>query len=377
MANELVIHYLTGATLYALLHDATGQIWNGAAFAAPGSANWTDYDIAMSEVATATGIYRGTMPGAAAGVYGFVVRRQAGASPAVTDIVVGAGSIEWNGTAEVPLSEVATTAGSLAGDISSILNYMQAYVSGDDGFVIVSPASVFTALPAVAPGTAGGLPILGANETGMSFADQVKITADNGSEGALHVDNTNAGGIGVFVNGGGIGVYNQGGTYGVQNYGATAAVSPESELSAAALAAINAEVDTALVNGVTLADAAITAAKFDGATAYPLTAEDAGATAVGRVGTDTVNTLTTLSDQADNRVGYKLASDGLDAISIADPAGVATNFREMIVQLWRRFFKKQTMTAAQLKLYADNDSTVLVTQAVSDDGTTQTIGKAT
>ena len=47
------------------------------------------------------------------------------------------------------------------------------------------------------------------------------------------------------------------------------------------------------------------------------------------------------------------------------------------MQLWRRFFKKQTMTAAELKLYADNDSTVLVTQAVSDDGTTQTIGKAT
>ena len=75
MANELIISYPTGATLYAQLFDATGQIWNGSAFAAPGSAAWTDYDIAMSEVATATGIYRGTMPAAAAGVYGWVVRK--------------------------------------------------------------------------------------------------------------------------------------------------------------------------------------------------------------------------------------------------------------------------------------------------------------
>ena len=35
MANELVINYPTGATLYAMLFDATGQIWNGSAFAAP------------------------------------------------------------------------------------------------------------------------------------------------------------------------------------------------------------------------------------------------------------------------------------------------------------------------------------------------------
>jgi hypothetical protein len=100
MANELLINYPTGATLYALLFDATGQVWNGSAFAAPGSAAWTDYDIAMTEVATATGLYRGSMPAAAAGSYSFVVRKQAGASPAVSDIAVGSGEIRWTGTAE-------------------------------------------------------------------------------------------------------------------------------------------------------------------------------------------------------------------------------------------------------------------------------------
>ena len=110
MANELLINYPTGSTLYALLFDTTGQIWNGSAFAAPGSAAWTDYDIAMSEVATATGIYRGTMPGAVAGVYTFVVRKQAGGTPAVADITVGAAKIEWNGTAEVASADVPTVA---------------------------------------------------------------------------------------------------------------------------------------------------------------------------------------------------------------------------------------------------------------------------
>ncbi len=100
MANELVIHHPTGATLYALLFDATGQIYNGSTFGAPSSASWTDYDIAMSEAATATGIYRADMPAVAAGAYGWVVRKQAGGSPAVGDIAVGAGSIRWTGTAE-------------------------------------------------------------------------------------------------------------------------------------------------------------------------------------------------------------------------------------------------------------------------------------
>jgi hypothetical protein len=106
MGNELIINYPTGVNLYALLFDATGQIWNGSAFTAPGAANWTDYDIAMTEVATATGIYRASMPAAAAGVYSFVVRKQAGASPAVADIVVGSGTIQWDGTAEVDLAAI-------------------------------------------------------------------------------------------------------------------------------------------------------------------------------------------------------------------------------------------------------------------------------
>ena len=51
-------------------------------------------------------------------------------------------------------------------------------------------------------------------------------------------------------------------------------------------------------NGVVLANDAITAAKYDESTAYPLTAADAGATEVARTGAD-ADTLETLSDQSD------------------------------------------------------------------------------
>lgn len=128
MANELIINYPTGATLYALLFDSTGQIWNGSSFVAPGSASWIDYDIAMSEVATATGVYLGTMPAAAAGVYGWTVRKQAGGTPAVADITVGVSRIEWTGTAEIMPASTTNIE-----QINSVLGTVSANVTQIDG----------------------------------------------------------------------------------------------------------------------------------------------------------------------------------------------------------------------------------------------------
>ena len=53
------------------------------------------------------------------------------------------------------------------------------------------------------------------------------------------------------------------------------------------------------VTGVTLADDAITSAKFDESTAFPLKSADTGSTQVARVGADS-DTLETLSDQLDS-----------------------------------------------------------------------------
>ena len=55
------------------------------------------------------------------------------------------------------------------------------------------------------------------------------------------------------------------------------------------------------IPGVTLADNAITAAKFDESTAFPLTSVDTGATRVARTGAD-ADTLETISDQLDAAV---------------------------------------------------------------------------
>jgi len=79
---------------------------------------------------------------------------------------------------------------------------------------------------------------------------------------------------------------------------------------------------------------------------------------------------------AASKTGYGLASDGLDSISTTAPSGAASNFRQMVVQTWRRLFKKTTLTSTQLKTYADDGTTVVTTQAVTNTGGTETVGNA-
>jgi hypothetical protein len=79
---------------------------------------------------------------------------------------------------------------------------------------------------------------------------------------------------------------------------------------------------------------------------------------------------------AASKTGYALASTGLDSINTTAPSGVASNFREMIVQTWRRFFKKSALTSTTLTTYADDGTTPITTQTASDDGSVQTLGAA-
>lgn len=72
------------------------------------------------------------------------------------------------------------------------------------------------------------------------------------------------------------------------------------------------------------------------------------------------------------------AANLLDAIAVTDPGAPAsqTTLSKMMVALWRKAYKKSTLTATQLKVYADDGSTANATSTVSDDGTTQTVGAA-
>lgn len=72
-----------------------------------------------------------------------------------------------------------------------------------------------------------------------------------------------------------------------------------------------------------------------------------------------------------------LGSTGLDNIPTTLPTGVASDFREMVVATYRRFYGKSTLTNTELKTYAANGTDVLSTQAASDDSVTQTLGAAT
>lgn len=78
------------------------------------------------------------------------------------------------------------------------------------------------------------------------------------------------------------------------------------------------------------------------------------------------------------KVDAKLTSDGLDNLAVTAPSGVATTFREMVIQVWRRFFKKtvRNSTDGNIKTYADNGSTVVTTQTYTSASGVDTINEA-
>lgn len=99
MANELQLALgATGKTLYSVVRNPTGLVWDGSSLVAYNQANWSQYDIAMTEQA-GSGYYTGPFPAVAAGVYAVEVRERAGGSPAVGDPLVGGGQVEWDGSA--------------------------------------------------------------------------------------------------------------------------------------------------------------------------------------------------------------------------------------------------------------------------------------
>lgn len=101
MAGEIQLPLGTsGVNIYAVVRNASGQVWNtvGAAFENYNAANWTDYDIALTEQGV-SGYYVGNFPAAVAGVYAIEARQRAGGSPAVSDSIVGGANLDWSGTA--------------------------------------------------------------------------------------------------------------------------------------------------------------------------------------------------------------------------------------------------------------------------------------
>lgn len=115
MANEIQAVSATGITLYAVIRRASdGQFYNTVTpgFEAYNAANWVNYDFPMTEQG-ASGTYYATMPAVAAGVYQIDVRLRVGGAVAVTDPSVGAGELDWDGTAPTVVASRAQIADSV------------------------------------------------------------------------------------------------------------------------------------------------------------------------------------------------------------------------------------------------------------------------
>ena len=151
--------------------------------------------------------------------------------------------------------------------------------------------------------------------------------------------------------------------------------------TSSAVATLTAYVDTEIAAILAAVDTEIAAikAKTDNLPASPAAVGSAmtlsdGAISTAKIADGAITNAKVADDVAvvvADKTGFKLAADGLDSISTTAPTGVATNFREMLVQVWRLFFKRVTETAAERKTYADNGTTVMTTQTLSDNGTTQ------
>lgn len=98
-------------TLYARIMSAAGLWWNGTAFEAYSAANYSTYDLAMTEQG-ASGVYVADFPATilSTGTYEYFVHRQAGASPAEGDPVINTGKVDWTGS-----TSASSAAGAMTG----------------------------------------------------------------------------------------------------------------------------------------------------------------------------------------------------------------------------------------------------------------------
>lgn len=102
MAGIFELGSQSGLTAYAVIHDNTGNVWNGATFVVFNSVNWATYAMSFTEQA-GSGYYKGTFPTVTAGKYTIVAYRQYGGTPDITDAGPGPiamGAVFWAGTKE-------------------------------------------------------------------------------------------------------------------------------------------------------------------------------------------------------------------------------------------------------------------------------------
>jgi uncharacterized phiE125 gp8 family phage protein len=105
MSNELQVIGIADTNVYAVIRNAAAQVYQTTTqtFVTFVDANYANYDVALTEQGTSSGYYVGDFPTSitTAGTYYVVAYQRAGASPAISDTVLGTGEIVWDGSAEV------------------------------------------------------------------------------------------------------------------------------------------------------------------------------------------------------------------------------------------------------------------------------------
>lgn len=99
MAGELQVSYRTAKTVYVLVRNTAGQVYNGSAFVTYATADYVGYAISLAEQGTASAYYVGDFPAVAAGRYNVIAKERVGSSPDETDPTIGAETFDWNATA--------------------------------------------------------------------------------------------------------------------------------------------------------------------------------------------------------------------------------------------------------------------------------------
>ncbi len=113
MSNEIQISYQSGKTVYGLIFNAVGLVYNTGTqlFESYLTANYGNYTVSLTQLGVTSPFYEGTFPSAIpAGEYSVAGKNQTGGSPAESDITIAIGTIEWGtGGVVVPRSALATS----------------------------------------------------------------------------------------------------------------------------------------------------------------------------------------------------------------------------------------------------------------------------
>lgn len=124
--------------------------------------------------------------------------------------------------------------------------------------------------------------------------------------------------------------------------------------------------------GVSLANDAITLAKFDETTAWPLVAADGGNTQVARVGADG-DTLETLSDQIDGAVADIATVDGIVDDILVDTAVIGALGAGLTAVPWNANWDTEVQSEVQDALETNNLDHLLKVATVGADMTAEVV----